>query len=652
MDAEGDSVNIIDSIRTQLEGLKRTEDGSLLYRLIERGLGKRPEDNASTDEAFLTFMYTLLERYAKNRDGDPITRIKVRVIQQRITPYLMQEDETAAKKEATAEPEEDTAAEAGNVAEETEPGTEAGDQLAVEQVEPEVAEVQVAEEVVAKEEVAEPVAEQKVEPKTAVDDESKKSQETNPVEFDLELIDPEEIDRELKASEEKKPPLEVIKQPTATKAETISRPAQKKPKPAEAKPVKQVAAKPNPGASVKKAVKVKAKPKSNPVPKPKAKADDKNPLELKVSEEPKKPVKLELVEPTDLTKPHAPEKVAKDNEGDEGYIDLSDGAPVAETPKKSSLQKQQVKKPERPGQKAPTQIGKQPSEPKQQLMPKASAIKKPADAESKSTGEPSQERVEKLHEAFVHRMAESITRSQEYHRMLRSHMKAIKLADSENDFNDLKTLLMRGMEDLLKGNEALGRDLDSTSHYLKIARLDRALLKDELGRIKNNTTIDELTALQNKEAFVKQLQSEISRVNRYGFSFAIAVLDIDDLKSINNTYGRDAGDEVIRCYARQILSQFRSYDLVARHKSDEFLLLFPNTQKEGALRAVEKAQKRAANLYINHKDKNIKVPTFTSVLTTYTPGDQPDTLLRRTTEAMAQAQRQGRDQVILALPTS
>ena len=103
MDAEGDSGNIIDSIRTQLEGLKRTEDGSLLYRLIERGLGKRPEDDASTDEAFLTFMYTLLERYAKNREGDPITRIKVRVIQQRITPYLMHEEEAAAEsEEATA----------------------------------------------------------------------------------------------------------------------------------------------------------------------------------------------------------------------------------------------------------------------------------------------------------------------------------------------------------------------------------------------------------------------------------------------------------------------------------------------------------------------------------------------------------------------
>ena len=652
MDTEGDSVNIIDSIRTQLEGLKRTEDGSLLYRLIERGLGKRPEDNASTDEAFLTFMYTLLERYAKNRDGDPITRIKVRVIQQRITPYLMQEDESAANNDATAEPEEQAVEQTEIGAAEADTESRADAESPAEPEEPEVAKQPATKAVVADEAVAEPAVEQKDELQSAINDESESSPGNNPLEFDLELIDSDEIDRELQASGEKEPPLDITREPSPVKAEKIPKPVQGKTRPAEAKPVKPSVEKPKPAASVKKAEKVKARPKANPLPKPKPKVGEKNPLELKVGEEPKKPVKLELVEPTDLTKPHTPKQAATESDSDESYIDLGGDEPVSATPKKPSPQKQQVKKAHTPGIKVTKQVSKQQAESKQQLMPKGVVAKKPASSAPKSSDEPSQERVEKLHEAFVHKMAESITRSQEYHRMLRSQLKAIQSADNDNDFNDLKTLLMRGMEDLLKGNEALGRDLDSTSHYLKIARLDRALLKDELGRIKSNTTIDELTALQNKEAFIKQLESEISRVNRYGFSFAIAVLDIDDLKSINTNYGRDAGDEVIRCYARQILSQFRSYDLVARHKSDEFLLLFPNTQKEGALRAVEKAQKRAANLYINHKDKNIKVPTFTSVLTTYTPGDQPDTLLRRTTEALVQAQRRGRDQVVLALPTS
>ncbi|MGW8247421.1 MAG: GGDEF domain-containing protein [Acidiferrobacterales bacterium] len=642
MDAEGDSGNIIDSIRTQLEGLKRTEDGSLLYRLIERGLGKRPEDNASTDEAFLTFMYTLLERYAKNRDGDPITRIKVRVIQQRITPYLMHEEETDEQPgEATATGE--IVGEPESAAAEAEPEVVADEPVA--EVIPEVAEEKTIEE-------AEPAVEkntkEKSEPEPVVETPSENPKGSAPEEFDLELISPDEIDRELQAEEEKKPPLEGIEKPVPPKQETKNiKPAPqktkpKKPKPVEAKSEQKIEAKSPPAQVKKKPVKVKPKPK----------APEKKPAAVKKPEPVKKPVKLELVEPTDLTKPHAPKEVAKNGGSDEGYIDLGDDVPTPARPGKSPQAMPAAQSASRPKVKTSGSPDTKSAQPKQQLMPKGSSSKAVESRQEPKSGEPSQERVEKLHEAFVHKMAESITRSQEYHRMLRSQMKKIELADSGNDFRDLKSLLMKGLEELLKGNETLGRDLDSTSHYLKIARLDRALLKDELGRIKNNTTIDELTALQNKEAFVKQLESEISRVNRYGFSFAIAVLDIDDLKSINTTYGRDAGDEVLRCYARQILSQFRSYDLVARNRSDEFLLLFPNTQKEGALRAVEKAQKRAANLYINHKDKNIKVPTFTSVLTTYTPGDQPDTILRRTTEALVQAQRHGRDQVILALPTS
>jgi len=634
VDTEGDSGNIIDSIRTQLEGLKRTEDGSLLYRLIERGLGKRPEDNASTDEAFLTFMYTLLERYAKNRDGDPITRIKVRVIQQRITPYLMHEEGSGAEPEEPTET-ADIAGEAEAPAVETEPEIEVEEPVV--EATPEVLEDKAGEEVIA---AAEGNAVETAEPEPVVETPADNPESSAPEEFDLELISPDEIDRELKAEEEKKPPLENRPAPKKEQAQE-SKPAPQTTKPKKAKPV---------AARSEKKVEVESKPtqaKKKPV---QAKSKQKTPA--KKPEPPKKPVKLELVEPTDLTKPHSPKDIAKEADSDEGYIDLGGDSPTPAKPGKSSQATTAAKAAMRPVAKSPADSNKKQAQPVQQLMPKGTMNKSGEPNQQASSGEPSQERVEKLHEAFVHKMAESITRSQEYHRMLRSQMKKIELADSENDFRDLKSLLMRGLEDLLKGNETLGRDLDSTSHYLKIARLDRALLKDELGRIKNNATIDELTALQNKEAFVKQLESEISRVNRYGFSFAIAVLDIDDLKSINTTYGRDAGDEVLRCYARQILSQFRSYDLVARHKSDEFLLLFPNTQKEGALRAVEKAQKRAANLYINHKDKNIKVPTFTSVLTTYAPGDQPDTLLRRTTEALVQAQRRGRDQVIMALPTS
>ena len=616
-EAASEPNDIIGSIRTQLEGLKRTEDGMLLYRLIERGLGKRPEQGGDTDEAFLTFLYTLLERYAKNRDGDPITRIKVRVIQQRITPHLLSaEEEPAAvmapNPEPVAEPEPEIDAEAEDISSpEVDPGP-----IETEQVE-EVEEVSA-------------TAQREAEAPEIEDDEPS-----------LEL----EVPAKKPVVEEALPELELTDEMKFSMEEEQQAPKQVEPK-VEDKPK----TRPEPVPQKKSEPTVEVRPK--PVAK---KAEAPKKLQPK-AEPPKKPVKLEIVEPTDLTRPHI-DKPSKKEDSYDIELGGDSPAPVNRTkPPVKAPEKPPVRSSAKPAATKPTSV---PAAKKavgelvpKEIVPPAPGSKAKKPAKDKSGGPPSQERVEKLHEAFVHKMAESITRSQEYHRLLRSHMKAIELADNENDFKDLKSLLVRGMEDLLKGNEVLNRDLDATNHYLKIARLDRALLKDELGRIRDNTTVDALTALQNREAFIAQLQSEISRVNRYGFSFAIAILDIDDLKAVNETYGRDAGDEILRCYARQILSQFRSYDLVARNKNDEFLLMFPNTQKEGAIKAVEKAQKQAANLFINHKDKSIKVPTFTSVLTTYTPGDQPETLLKRTSEALAQAQKKGRGQVVLALPTS
>ena len=125
---------------------------------------------------------------------------------------------------------------------------------------------------------------------------------------------------------------------------------------------------------------------------------------------------------------------------------------------------------------------------------------------------------------------------------------------------------------------------------------------------------------------------------------------VDDLKSVNQLYGRDAGDAVLQCYTREIISQFRGYDMVARFGKDEFAILFPNTSKEGATRALEKAQKRALETYITHNGKNIPLPSFSSVLTLYAPGEKPSTILKRASEALDHAKLRGYNQMVVALP--
>jgi diguanylate cyclase (GGDEF)-like protein len=163
---------------------------------------------------------------------------------------------------------------------------------------------------------------------------------------------------------------------------------------------------------------------------------------------------------------------------------------------------------------------------------------------------------------------------------------------------------------------------------------------------------DELTGLPKREVFVKQLEAEIGRVKRYGFALAVAVIDVDNLESVNRRYGRAAGDAVLRCYAGQILAKFRTYDLVARYGGDEFAVLFPNTQKDGAMHALEKARKTAASTFIQQDGKSIPLPSFSSVLTQYSPGEPASTLLERADQTLSQARLAGYNRMVVALPTA
>ena len=97
------------------------------------------------------------------------------------------------------------------------------------------------------------------------------------------------------------------------------------------------------------------------------------------------------------------------------------------------------------------------------------------------------------------------------------------------------------------------------------------------------------------------------------------------------------------------MSQFRGYDLVARYGDDEFAVLLPNTQKDGAVHALDKAQKHAAGTFIQFNNQNLPLPSFSSVLTLYAHGEQPDALLKRADEALSQAKQRGRAQSVIAL---
>jgi len=224
------------------------------------------------------------------------------------------------------------------------------------------------------------------------------------------------------------------------------------------------------------------------------------------------------------------------------------------------------------------------------------------------------------------------------------------VAPAPADLARLKTVLVEGMDELMRAHNQLREQLDSAGRYIREVEEERERLVRDLGKARKHSMTDELTGLVRRDVFLRQLEAEISRARRYGFAISLAIIDLDDLATINTRYGEAAGDQVLRCYAREVLSCFRGYDLVARYGGDELAVLFPNTQKDGAMQALEKARRIAGQTYVTVNGHSIPLPGFSSVLTVYSHGEAPAALLKRADQALDAAKREGNGRMVVALP--
>jgi diguanylate cyclase (GGDEF)-like protein len=129
--------------------------------------------------------------------------------------------------------------------------------------------------------------------------------------------------------------------------------------------------------------------------------------------------------------------------------------------------------------------------------------------------------------------------------------------------------------------------------FLLLSRLFSAL-RAALGREKAAARIDVLTQISNRRAFSEQAGAEIERVMRYGGSFTVAYLDLDDFKQVNDRFGHDTGDRVLVLTAQAIRKSLRVNDIVARLGGDEFVVLFPQTEPRDADVVLRKLEAQVA----------------------------------------------------------
>ncbi len=118
-------------------------------------------------------------------------------------------------------------------------------------------------------------------------------------------------------------------------------------------------------------------------------------------------------------------------------------------------------------------------------------------------------------------------------------------------------------------------------HLLRDAERRIARLEDENRRLSKLSSTDELTGYPNRRAVLERLQQEIARSVRYGTPLAVVLLDLDHFKQINDRYGHLVGDAVLRALARLLRRCRRDTDLIGRYGGEEFLMILPNTDRQG-----------------------------------------------------------------------
>ncbi len=173
-------------------------------------------------------------------------------------------------------------------------------------------------------------------------------------------------------------------------------------------------------------------------------------------------------------------------------------------------------------------------------------------------------------------------------------------------------------------------------------------LKEKLDYSLEMAVTDALTGLHNRRYMSGQLQAFVGRAVQGGEPVSLLVLDIDHFKKVNDGFGHDAGDEVLREFAVRLATNVRAVDLPCRMGGEEFVVIMPGTGLEDAHRIAERIRRDVGStpFRVMGGQEHLTVTISIGVATTLGPGDTADALMKRADEGVYEAKATGRDRVI------
>lgn len=158
--------------------------------------------------------------------------------------------------------------------------------------------------------------------------------------------------------------------------------------------------------------------------------------------------------------------------------------------------------------------------------------------------------------------------------------------------------------------------------------------------------VDQLTGIPNRQAFEERMRNEFKRWKRFATPLALLVWDVDNFKSINDSYGHKAGDKVIRTVAQVLHKRVRETDFAARYGGEEFVMLLSGAAGHEALAVAEGIRQEIQALGFHFRGDRVPI-TISAGIATFAEGDTPESVFDSADRALYEAKNSGRNRCVL-----
>ena len=248
----------------------------------------------------------------------------------------------------------------------------------------------------------------------------------------------------------------------------------------------------------------------------------------------------------------------------------------------------------------------------------------------------------RIAEAIEKKLEEVIATIDNHNENIQSHQEEIEQESEKFDDDELKLYIKKILDEL----EVLRRENSMLTNELRKYHADVIKLQGELITARTEAEIDFLTGLVNRRRFERAILEMINEYQTRGYPFALILLDVDNFKQINDTYGHPAGDHILKEIALILKTFLRANNVSARIGGEEFAIIVPGaTAREGEIVA-ERLRNAIANRTFSTPEEDIKV-TASFGVTGVRKDDTLDTIFTRVDKALYEAKHSGKNKVVV-----